>query len=197
MAHLEAGAVLAFENLAHELLVHGAPGELILDAQLAAQDEVVHAEMIGDLARSHGATPPMAEVTKTRVRSLYEMALDNATEGCVRETFGALMGTYQAETAQDPDIASAMRIIATDETRHASLSWRIGEWLNRQLGDEERSRVRRAQQEAVRELRTEMARGPDPKLAELLGLPTADIATAMVNRLAQDLWHEDTEPAAE
>ncbi len=189
MAHLEAGAVLAFENLVRELVVHGAPEELIRDAERAVQDEIAHAEVMGDLAAAYGATPPAADVTMVRVRSLYEMALDNATEGCVRETYGALMGTYQAGAAQDRDVALAMRTIAEDETRHASLSWRIGDWLMRQLSEEERSRVLTAQREAVITLRAAVSIEPSPELHDAVGLPPAQVALAMVDQLAADIWH--------
>jgi len=189
MAHLEAGAVLAFENLARELEAHGAPRALIRDVQAAARDEVMHAELMGLLAKSHGATPPDAEVTEVRVRSLYEMALDNATEGCVRETYGALVGMYQAETAKDLELARAMRRIAEDETRHASLSWRIGEWLLAQLSDVQRAHVRDAQRVAVDRLRVEASVSPSDDLLEIVGLPSAAVAVAMVDRLAEDLWH--------
>ncbi|NIS36796.1 MAG: ferritin-like domain-containing protein, partial [Actinobacteria bacterium] len=39
------------------------------------------------------------------VRTAYEIALENAVEGCVRETFGALVGAHQALRASDPSIA--------------------------------------------------------------------------------------------
>jgi hypothetical protein len=56
-------------------------------------------------------------------RSLEELAVENAVEGCVRETYGALTAIWQARTAKDPSVAAAVRRIARDETRHAALSW--------------------------------------------------------------------------
>ena len=189
MAHLEAGAVLAFENLVRELVAHGAPASLIRDARAAVRDEVVHTELMTALSEAHGVTPPTAEVTTVRVRSLYEMALDNATEGCVRETYGALVGMYQATAAGDRELARAMRQIAQDETRHASLSWRIGEWLLEQLSEAQRAVVLEAQRDAVLELRQEVSAEPDRELLGVVGLPPARVAVAMVDQLAKDLWH--------
>ncbi len=52
----------AFERLARELFVHGAPSQLMNDALEAAADEVEHAREIGALARAHGGEPVEAEV---------------------------------------------------------------------------------------------------------------------------------------
>ena len=53
---------------------------------------------------------------------------ENAREGCVRETFGALIAMHQAERAGDPIIRRAMRRIAEEETRHAELAWEVASW---------------------------------------------------------------------
>jgi hypothetical protein len=50
------------------------------------------------------------------------MLLDNAVEGCVRETFGAAVGLWQAKQAGDAKVAKAMRQIAPDELIGARLS---------------------------------------------------------------------------
>jgi hypothetical protein len=71
---------------------------MALDAML---DEVRHARDVQVLARDFGAETVWAQVKQTALRSLLEIALDNAREGCVRETFGALLATYQAASAED------------------------------------------------------------------------------------------------
>ena len=60
---------------------------------------------------------PRVEALPTR--ALGVVAIENAVEGCVRETFGALIASWQAEHARDPGIKRLMRSIARDETRHA------------------------------------------------------------------------------
>jgi hypothetical protein len=66
-------------------------------------------------------------------------------EGCIRETFGALVAMYQAEQATDTQIRGAMKVIAQDETRHASLAWRIAKWAEARLSEEERAAVQALQ----------------------------------------------------
>jgi hypothetical protein len=75
------------------------------------------------LARRAGGHVPGVQVQALHVRSLEEMALENVVEGCVRETFGAVVAMIQAERAGDARVRRAMRRIARDETRHAELSW--------------------------------------------------------------------------
>ncbi|MBW2460801.1 MAG: ferritin-like domain-containing protein [Deltaproteobacteria bacterium] len=191
IAHLEESAVTAFQVLGHELHSHGAPPALVRAAREAAEDEVRHTATMTRIARRFGAEPAPAKVTPQPVRSLYDIALDNATEGCVRETFGALIGTHQAAAAGDAEVSEALTVIAEDETRHAALSWEIAEWLHTRLTDEERTGVRRARARAVIELRAEMQCTPDADLVRVAGVPTAEAAVALVDRLAEDLWSDE------
>jgi hypothetical protein len=189
IAHLEASAVFAFRILAHELHAHGAPLSLVRAARDAADDEVRHAESMTRIARRFGAEPARVRVRPRPIRTLYEIALDNACEGCVRETFGALVGTHQAAAATDPEIAAALRMIAEDETRHAALSWAIAEWVEGRLTEDERAHVRAARARAVVALRAEMACEPAPELVSVAGLPASARATALLDQVARDLWN--------
>ena len=73
--------------------------------------------------------------------SLVALLEDNAVEGCVKETFGALLATWQAEHAANPRIRRTLRRIAADETRHAALAWGILAWGMKELAPTERRRV--------------------------------------------------------
>ena len=188
VARLEASAVTAFEVLARELASHGAPQELVHEALVAANDEVRHAAQIGSIARRLGADPAAPEIESRPLRGLYALALDNAVEGCVRETFGALVGTHQALAARDPEVATVMREIATDETRHAALSWKIAEWVEPLLTESERERINQARAEAVITLRAEMGVPVDPILLREAGLPAPEQAVALVDQLGVFLW---------
>jgi hypothetical protein len=188
VARLEASAVIAFDLLARELEALGAPAELVDQARSAARDEIRHAETMTGLARRFGQEPLRARVEPGPPRSLRELAFDNAAEGCVRETFGALVGAHQAGTAADGAVAEAMRTIAEDETRHAELSWAIAAWAEPQLSAADRVRLEGTRRRAVLDLRAEVGMHPDPHLASVAGLPSAAVAVAMVDRLARDLW---------
>ncbi|MFO0630768.1 MAG: hypothetical protein U0325_34790 [Polyangiales bacterium] len=128
VAALESGAVTAFARIADGLVAHGAPEPLVRDALAAADDEVRHTAQMGALARRFGAEPDEAPVPEAEPASLEAMALENAVEGCVRETFGALVATWQARASNDPAVARELAAVADDETRHAELSWRLADW---------------------------------------------------------------------
>jgi hypothetical protein len=188
MAHLEQASITAFEVLEAELVRHGAPEALIARARRAAAHEVRHTAMTRALALRFGARPTMAEVETVSLRSLEALAIDNAVEGCVRECFGAALGCYQARTAQDPEIAAAMAVIAEDETEHAALAFAIDGWVQSRLDDGARARVAAARARAVGELRGELAHVPDATTRAALGWPDATAALRVCSALEQSLW---------
>ena len=189
-ATLEAAAVTAFEILARELAHFGAPDSLIRSARRAQQDESRHAATMTTLARSFGCEPTLADVSDAGARPMIAVALENVVEGCVRETFGAYVASWQAARANDPRLAAAMKVIARDETRHASLSWRVFDWLGGQLGSDDRARVHRAAAAALSTLEASLASDPTPALAEPLGLPNAKQARALLETMRADLWSD-------
>jgi hypothetical protein len=182
MAYLEAVSVHAFQRLERELAAHGAPPSLLRDARRARRDEIRHTAMTARLARSRGASPQVLRLPESplqahakagqAVRSLFEMALENAVEGCVRETYGAVVGLVEAQTSPDASLRRAMRSIAADECRHAELAWAVHAWALPRLSSEERRRVESAMRDAV----AEIARR-DPRAASLL-FPTERTAIA-------------------
>jgi hypothetical protein len=124
------------------------------------------------------------------VQALEALALENAVEGCVRETFGALCGAYQAARAADPVVRTTLAQITRDETTHALLSWQIAAWAEPRLDRAALRRVREARRAAIRELRDEAAVAPEPELCATLGVPDAARATALLGALDQGLWRE-------
>lgn len=187
VAALEAASVPAFRRLAEELRSHGAPEALVGAAVSAADDEVRHARQMAALARRYGADVVAPVVDEAAPRDLLALAIDNACEGCVRETFGAALGAWQAARAADPLVAAVMRRIADDEAGHAELSWHIAAWLDTQLDAAGRAAVAAARAEAVAALR-EAADVADPACRAALGLPDVSQATALVDGLAAQLW---------
>ena len=75
--------------------------------------------------------------------------LENAIEGCVRETYGAVVNLVEARASSDPVVRKAMRSIADDECRHAELAWAVAAWLRPRLTREERDAIERATREAM------------------------------------------------
>ena len=183
-AHLEAASVPAFERLSLELAFHGAPKALREAMLSAALEELEHTRITADLARGFGAQPVAPEVQEQPLRSLRELAIDNAAEGCVRETFGALVAQYQALHAENPRIRQAMISIAEDETRHAELSWALDRWVLGQLDAEGQAAVHEARRGAVEKLQQELGAPVDSALVREAGLPTAAMAQRLLVSLS-------------
>lgn len=184
MAELEAAAVEAFERMVIELRHHGAPEELVARAEAAREEEIRHARAMRRQAARFGGTVRPHARGAMHARGLEAMALENAVEGCVRETFGAILATYQARTASDPDLRRDLAIIAVEEARHAQLSWDLAAWLEERLDECARSRVEAAREEALRILRGSIGVDAEtqeavPGLLSLVGLPPRETALAL------------------
>jgi len=180
MAYLESAAVCAFRELRAELAVHGASPGILSAIDRAAKEELGHAAHVRRLADRHGASTPEARVAWHEPRSLVEIALDNAVEGCVRETFGALVAGWQSLSSRLTDVREVMARIAVEETRHALLGWNLAAWMEERLAPHDRKTVTQARKQAayvlLEEIESTDATRPPPKVAESLGLPAPDIA---------------------
>lgn len=147
IATLEAASVTSFARLVRQLGRIGAPAWAIASARAAIADELLHARLASRLARALGATvaPPVIEGDDET--TLAELARDNAVEGQVGETFGALLAMCQARTATSPVVRSVFARIAHDETRHAELAHRLASWLAAGLTARERANISAAARE--------------------------------------------------
>jgi hypothetical protein len=188
MAYLEAASVHAFMRLDRELSVHGGPRRLRSRVRRAARDEVRHARVIRGFAERAGACVPSPRVTSPRVRSLDAMAVENAVEGCVHETFGAAVAVVQSERARERSVRNAMKRIAADEIRHAEIAWAVAGWIDGRLDGRARARVRRAQARAAEGLVRSASQPRDAAVVAELGLPTPVEAHALAIALASSLW---------
>jgi hypothetical protein len=112
-------------------------------------------------------------------RSLVEIALENAREGCGRELLGVFVADWHAAHAEDPVVRRFYRRIAADEARHAALSLRLQRWLRGRLCEADRARV---DAEAARFLRGAFVAAPPA-----LGVPDPAILGDVARRLTADL----------
>jgi hypothetical protein len=171
IATLEAASVTAFARLARALVRFGAPLKLIDAAKRAIADELAHAAEMGRLARKHGGRVEAPVIDDVDEPTLAELAIENAVEGQVGETFGALVAACQARAASDGDVREVFGAIAIDEARHAALAHQLAPWFERRLGWRERNAVARARQDAVARVMTSCDFGLDAAERELLGVP--------------------------
>lgn len=161
------------------------PAFLRLAAELAAGDEVRHTRAMQALARRHGAAMPEVDIPPFQPRSLEDMCTENAVEGCVRETFGALVTGWQARTAGDADVRRALGPISRDELRHAELAWAVDAWAAGRLSALERERIRQARREALSALEQEVSSQVPPEhFVREAGVPSREQAMSLIHGMA-------------
>jgi hypothetical protein len=188
VAYLEAASVAAFRALGRQLRTHGAPPSLRRAARRAARDEIRHARLTRKLAVRFGGRYVAPQVSAKPAAALETIALENATEGCVRETYGALLATYQAQNARDTQVRRVMRQIAHDETQHAALAWRIAHWVEPRLDPAARQRIAAARRASVASLYQELDYQASERLTAVAGVPSATHARRLANALRGELW---------
>ncbi|MEO7111112.1 MAG: ferritin-like domain-containing protein [Polyangiaceae bacterium] len=172
MAHEEHASVFAFARMHEELVRFRAPRALRSAALRAKGDEIFHAREMTSLAEKNGGRSTPARLKRFRTRSLEAIAIENAVEGCIHETFGAVLILWQSRHASDARVRLAFRKIAVDEARHAALAWSLATWFEKRLDPAGNRRVLRARNRAVRKLTS--ARAPEvPALDRVVGLPSS------------------------
>jgi hypothetical protein len=189
-ARSEAASVPAFRVLRDELERLRAPQDLLRAAASSERDERRHTMVMSRLAREAGATQPVAVPPSRPIeRTLFELALENAVEGCVHECFAALVAMHQARHAGSPEIRRAMGTIAADELRHGELAWSIHRWACAELSPAEVAAIGGAMRAAagalVESLRVEPC---SPPARRALGLPPAGRAVALAEGVRARLW---------
>jgi hypothetical protein len=115
---LEHASITAFVELAEQLGHHGAPAALVDRCRQAAADEARHVELLVGL----GAPRPTETPAPTREASLLAIALHNAVEGCVMETWAALLAADQAQRAPEPPVATRRALGLPDSLRAHALA---------------------------------------------------------------------------
>lgn len=187
MAHEESASVHAFHRMKQELSRFGAPDDLVHAAARAEREEMLHTAMMKHHTQAYGGACSPARTKKTDHRSLEAMAIENAVEGCVNETFGALLMTWQAEHAASMNLRDTFAKIAQDEIGHAALSHSVAAWAGSQLDARAQNRVKRARERAVRKLeRSQSAyenRVFSDQLAREVGWPTPSQRSELIQKM--------------
>lgn len=186
VAHLEAASVVAFRRLEQDLRALDAPLDLVTRARRSRSDEIRHARETSELARRFGAIVPPVVVEEPGPRDAFAIALENAVEGCVRETYGAAVALFQAERAA-PELRPILQRIAIDEARHAELAHDVASWLEPRLDPSERAKLVNARSVAFAELAFAVAAEPAGDVQRIAGMPSAREAALLLAALAQDL----------
>jgi len=180
--HAEASSVAAFLQLRSELQRYNVPLELLKRCLHAAKDEIKHARMIAALARKNSAILPELSFGILPNRTLFEITLDNAIEGCIYETYSALKAQYQVHHA-DARLIPILQTIARDETKHAQLAWDIHKHLIPRMSPKQQQKIKAAQRIALQNVLVQAMNEASGPLSRTLGYPPSDLAKIFSSRL--------------
>ena len=191
-AGFEGASVAAFATLADELRLLGAPAALVDRALAARADELEHFAVTRQLAIGHGADPAALALPVVgrgpAPRSLEAVALENATEGCVGETFAAAVALWQSSAARSAQVRAALAEIASEELAHAQLAWDVDAWIGERIDAAARRRLDQARAAAGERLVAASASPVDPGLVREAGLPDAGAAVRLAASARLVLW---------
>ncbi len=129
----EHASIASFTRVSMQLLSVGAPPELLEGAHRAAQDEVRHARVCFTLASMYGARwEAPGDLAPDAIRhstcDRAALAREAILEGCLGEGVAAAVARASAETAEDPVVKGVLEGIASDESHHCELAWKILAW---------------------------------------------------------------------
>jgi hypothetical protein len=131
----ECESVLAFLQLALELLDEGAPCALVARALRSAEQELFHTWAAAALAARYGGAPlvprsptPHFRARLPRHQQIARLAREGWVDGCLNEGLAALVAAEEARDSADPEEARISRQIALDEAEHALLALDVVRW---------------------------------------------------------------------
>jgi hypothetical protein len=183
MEQLERAAVLAFARTEAELRAFGAPGHLVRDVIRARREEQRHVQIAARWRACLGGARATIVVSSCGPRDLEALARENAAEGCVHETWGAVLAAAQARAVTERAVrrldathvlgalARDLEGIATDEASHAALSHRLDAWARRALSRQARARLDVARARAIEEARASVEDAYDDDALAAIGWP--------------------------
>lgn len=135
----ECSSVLAFLQLALELLDEAAPLPLVARAVRCAEQELSHTWAATTLAARFGratvvprSPTPRFRPRLPRQQQLARLAHEGWVDGCLNEGLAALVAAEEASHSADPEEARISAQIARDEAEHAELALDVVRWVRSQ-----------------------------------------------------------------
>lgn len=198
-AAMEHASIASFARLSLELVSLGAPPSLVRGAHEAALDEIEHARLAFGLARAvdPSSSPmgpgPFAHAGSSGLATtLEELVAATVRDGCVGESFAALVAAEGALLCTEPRARAVLLRIAEEERAHAAFAFRVVAWAIGAGG----APVRRAAAAAFDEARR-AGDGPAAEVDEVASALEAHgrLGATHVARLRETTFREILMPA--
>lgn len=131
----ECSSILAFLQLALELLDEAAPLTLVARAVRCAEQELSHTRAAAALASRFGQAPivprspaPHFRQRLPRRQQLARLAHEGWVDGCLNEGLAALIAAEEARDSPDAEETLVSAKIASEEAEHAALAFDVVSW---------------------------------------------------------------------
>ena len=138
VARYEHASIASFNRFALELIKFGAPAELLQQAQMAAMDEIRHAQSAFAIANellSENFQPNQMPIEGSLSPNLVSFAAAVLEEAAIQETLAVLLAAEQARVSQEPMITQYLLEVVAEESRHSELAWATLRWCIEKGGD--------------------------------------------------------------
>lgn len=143
--YLTAGALA---QLVQQMVKAQVPIDLVAMASSFIEEEVLHVELCARVAHQLGGGAPLAYavedlVQPSRPELTPRQALDEHVISllCIGETLSLPLLTGCMRAAGHPLVQRVLKTIVKDEADHGRLGWLYLDWVNDQLGDDDRRRL--------------------------------------------------------
>ena len=130
-ARFEHASVASFNRFALDLMKFGAPAHLVQKAQMAAMDEIRHAQSAFAIANellSASVQPGAMNIDAHLSETLLDFASAVLEEAAIQETLAVLLAAEQHRVAQDPTIKRYLEEVVREESQHAELAFETLRW---------------------------------------------------------------------
>jgi len=143
-AQYEHASVASFNRFVLELMKFGAPAHLIQQAQLAAMDEIRHAQSAFAIANellNDQFQPDKMDLTMKLADNLYDFAAAVLEEAAINETLAVLLAAEQLRIVTCPMIKEYLQEVVREESQHSELAFMTLRWCIEKGGEEIRSLI--------------------------------------------------------
>jgi len=145
VARYEHASVASFNRFALELIKFGAPAHLVQQAQMAAMDEIRHAQSAFAIANqllSENLQPGEMAIQCQLASSLEKFTSAVLEEAAIQETLAVLLAAEQLRIVQDPMIKSYLQEVVVEESRHSELAFATLRWCIEKGGESIKTLIR-------------------------------------------------------
>ena len=185
----EYASIFSFEQFISELQYFQADQQLIARSQQAKRDEQHHSDSAFAIAnrfsqKKYQPIPIDSIQPKTSFEEWVESLLNDAA---INETLAVCLAVEQLKVCTDPQIQQHLKMIVSDEMRHAELAFETLRWASHQNPQLLHSIIQKRLQEPFQISLNRYVHSFDPKILKPFGIPPIEDLRCMYEQAIQSV----------